>query len=117
MALALLMAATKTHPPRVPRPPFDPSTHSFCTHCKKVKPRETFPKNKNTKNGLHHWCLECNNGAAYAWENDPKNYRRRRDMQALNSRRYDAEKRGREVWQGPVQAVHLMPRALRETAS
>jgi hypothetical protein len=111
------MGARKTHRPRIPRPPFDPSTHAFCTNCREVKPRGAFPKNKNSKNGLHCWCLACNNGAAHAWENDPKNYRRRRDMQALNSRRYAAAKHGREVTQGPVFAKQHLPRALRAVAS
>lgn len=99
--------------PRIPRPPLDPTTESFCTNCRNVKPHDAFPKNKNTPNGLHHWCLACNNGAARAWENDPKNYRRRRDMQAHNSRRYQAARHEREPKQGPIRAIFAVPRALR----
>lgn len=98
---------------KIARPPHDPSTHSFCTHCRQVKSRREFPKNKNNANGLHCWCLECNNGAARAWENDPANYRRRRDTQALNARVYHARVRGTPLAEGPVRTKQTIPPALR----
>lgn len=109
--MALLMPT-----PKIPRPEYDRATHGFCTRCRNVKPRDAFPKNRGRRDGLHAWCRTCNNAAAYAWENDPANYRRRRDGQAHNSRRYHAAKRGRDVQQGPIRAIHLLPRALREMA-
>lgn len=99
--------------PRIPRPPFNPGTHAFCTHCRQVKSRIDFPKNKNNPNGLHCWCLECNNSAARAWENDPANYRRRRDLQALNARAYHSRVRGTPLAKGPIEVRQTIPPALR----
>lgn len=100
--------------PRIPRPPLDPSREAFCTRCKEVKSRAAFPKNKNSPNGLHSWCLECNNSATYAWDNDPANYRRRRDSQAMNTRRHHAKLRGKPVKQGPIKARYQEPRTVRK---
>jgi hypothetical protein len=32
-----------------------------CTDCRKFKPISDFPRNKNTKDGFHCYCKECNN--------------------------------------------------------
>lgn len=97
---------------RIPRPPFNPSTHAFCTHCKQVKSRRDFPKNKNNPNGLHAWCLKCNNAGVTRWENDPANYRRRRDAQALNNRRYR-----NKMTDAPVRARFMSPPAMRQAGT
>lgn len=98
---------------RISRPTYNPDTESFCTKCREVKPREAFPKNKNSGNGLHAWCLECNNGHCKEWESVPENYRRRRDQQARNQRRYHAAARGTPLAEGPVKAKYALPPALR----
>lgn len=98
-------------PIRIPRPVFDPAEFAFCTKCREVKARSAFPKNRSTKSGLHAWCLACNNGAVYAWENSPANYRHRRDMQAINQRRY----RG-NTSDAPVRALTFVPHS-RKAAS
>jgi hypothetical protein len=95
--------------PKIPRPPYDPSTHSFCTKCRQVKVRAAFPRNKRTRDGLHYWCLDCNNGGARTWALTPVNYRRRRDLQALNARRYSGSK-----LEGPVKARYMLPPHLRQ---
>lgn len=30
-----------------------------CTHCKQIKSKAVFPKNKVTKDGFHNECKEC----------------------------------------------------------
>jgi hypothetical protein len=96
----MLMAKAKAKP----RPQFDPDQYAFCTHCEKVKPRDAFPKSRQNKNGLHYWCKTCNNAATKKWADDPANYRKRRDTQALSNRRYRGSTKV-----GPVQARKMAP--------
>lgn len=102
---------------RIQRPEFNPSTESFCTHCRNVKPRSAFPKNKNSGNGLHAWCLDCNNGHVREWENTPENYRRRLDQKAMSARRSYAATHGKSPHEGPIKARYYVPPRMRETAT
>jgi Recombination endonuclease VII len=36
-----------------------------CADCKQYKPTTDFPRNKNTKDGLHCYCKACNNARTY----------------------------------------------------
>lgn len=79
-------------PLRIPRPPYDASTHEFCTKCRQVKPHDEFPLNKNMpyRGSLHSWCKVCNNkasGASIRGENGPYARRKRLDQAAMYSRR------------------------------
>ena len=53
--------------PKIARPDNIPEGHKFCTKCRTVKPLDDFPASRNTLDGRHGWCRECNNIASYTW--------------------------------------------------
>lgn len=76
----------------IKRPPYNPTTHEFCTKCRQVKPHKAFPKGSKegckNRSGLHYWCLECNEANRVVWMHKaPENLRIGRDIAALSSRR------------------------------
>jgi len=54
----------------------------ICSHCKKRKNLSEFPKNKNTKSGIHIWCKECCN------EKNRKSYRKHRKKRIKKTSEY-----------------------------
>lgn len=51
----------------------DTTGKKYCSKCREWKLFELFPKNKNSKDGLNHWCKKCNNKNTSSWQKDKKN--------------------------------------------
>lgn len=76
-------------------------SEGWCGHCKTVKPREEFSKNKRTKRGIAAWCKDCNREASYKSAKAKREAMTPEELAAFNEARRRKYKEKQELSTGP----------------